>query len=116
MTKKSANLTKYFYDNRFVSVKSEYKNFSKIDDALFPAEGGVIYICTDDLRNGVYSDSCNAILHRIVRNLDEQYPDYHVALISPYRDTVREMQKYFSTPDYNLDITIETIDRIQGQL
>lgn len=114
LTKKSANLTKYFYDNRFVSVKSEYKNFSKIDDALFPAEGGVIYFCTDDLRNGFYSDSCNAILHRVVRNLDEQYPDYHVALISPYRDTVREMQKYFSTPDYNLDITIETIDRIQG--
>ena len=81
---------------------------------MFPADGGVIYHCTEDLRNGFYSNACNTILHKIISSLEENYPEYKVALISPYRDTIREMQKYFSNPDINLDITIETIDRIQG--
>lgn len=114
LTSKSANLTKLFYGNRFVSVKPEYLDFSKISDPMFPAEGGVIYHCTEDLRNGFYSNACNTILHKIISSLEENYPEYKVALISPYRDTIREMQKYFSNPDINLDITIETIDRIQG--
>ena len=114
LTKKSANLTKYFYGNRFVSVKSEYLDFTKINDSIFPAEGGVIYYCTNDLRNGFYSESCNALLHKIVNGLEKHYPNYKIAFISPYRDSVREMQKHFSMPDINLDITIETIDRIQG--
>lgn len=114
LTKKSANLTSLFYGNRFVSVKSEYLDFSELKDSLFPADGGVIYHCTDDVRNGFYSDSCNALLHRVINGLESNYPNYKVALISPFRDTVREMQKHFSSPDINLDITIETIDRIQG--
>lgn len=114
LTNKSANLTKYFYGNRFVSVKSEYLDFTKIDDPIFPTEGGVIYYCTNDLCNGFYSNSCNMLLHRVISNLEKYYPHYKIALISPYRDSVREMQKYFSSPDINLDITIETIDRIQG--
>lgn len=114
LTNKSASLTKYFYDNRLVSIKSEYLDFTKINDPKFPTEGGVIYYCTGDLRNGFYSDSCNALLHKIISSLEKYYPNYKIALISPYRDSVREMQKFFSTPNINLDITIETIDRIQG--
>lgn len=114
LTNKTANLTKYFYGNRFVSVKSEYLDFTKINDPIFPTEGGVIYYCTNDLCNGFYSNSCNALLLRVVHSLEKYYPNYKIALISPYRDSVREMQKYFSSPDINLDITIETIDRIQG--
>ena len=34
--------------------------------------------------------------------------------MTPFRDTVKELQKQFSNSDYELDITIETIDRIQG--
>lgn len=114
LTKKSANLTKYFYGNRFVSVKPKYLDFSKLNDPLFPSDGGVIYHCTEDLRNGFYSDSCNVLLNKVVNGLNKHYPNYKIALISPFRDTVREMQKHFSIPDYDIDITIETIDRIQG--
>ena len=114
LTKKSAKLTKLFYNNRLTSVKSDYLDFSKISIPMFPSDGGVIYLFTNDMGNGYYSDSCNAILHKIVNCLDENYPSYKIALISPFRDTVKELQKHFSSPDYNIDITIETIDRIQG--
>lgn len=114
LTKKSAKLTKLFYGNRLTSVKSDYLDFSKISSPMFPSDGGVIYLFTNDMGNGYYSDSCNAILHKIVNCLDDNYPSYKIALISPFRDTVKELQKHFSSPDYNIDITIETIDRIQG--
>ena len=34
--------------------------------------------------------------------------------MTPFRDTVKELQKRFSNSDVELDVTIETIDRIQG--
>jgi len=37
-----------------------------------------------------------------------------LAIITPFRDSVKELQKRFSTSDIELDLTIETIDRIQG--
>ena len=37
-----------------------------------------------------------------------------VAVITPFRYTVQELQKRFSRSDMELDITIETVDRIQG--
>lgn len=114
LTKKSAKLTKLFYGNRLTSVKSDYLDYSKVSSPMFPSDGGVIYLFTNDMGNGYYSDSCNAILHKIVNCLDDNYPSYKIALISPFRDTVKELQKHFSSPDYNIDITIETIDRIQG--
>lgn len=114
LTKKSAKLTKLFYGNRLTSVKSDYLDYSKVSSPMFPSDGGVIYLFTNDMGNGYYSDSCNAILHKIVNCLDDNYPSYRIALISPFRDTVKELQKHFSSPDYNIDITIETIDRIQG--
>jgi superfamily I DNA and/or RNA helicase len=41
-------------------------------------------------------------------------PRDQFAIISPFKDTVKQMQKTFLTDTKIGDITVETIDRIQG--
>ncbi len=114
LTEKSANLTKIFYGNRFVSVKKDYPDFSEAKSEYMPNEGGVLCCCTGDVRNGVYSEKADEIIREILSVIKTHYPYIKVAIITPYRFTVRELQKRFATSDTELDLTIETVDRIQG--
>ena len=114
LTSRSAALTKCFYGNRFVSVKKEYLDFADANSPLFPSEGGVLYHCTYDSLNGVYSDKADAIIRDVIDTMEKYYPTRSLAIITPFRDSVKELQKRFSTSDIELDSTIETIDRIQG--
>lgn len=114
LTERSAALTKVFYGNRFVSVKKEYQDYSQARSSLFPNEGGVLYCCTNDLKDGLYSDSADALIHKVVSTMETYFPERSLAIMTPFRDTVKELQKQFSNSDVELDITIETIDRIQG--
>lgn len=114
LTEKSASLTKIFYGNRFVSVKKKYEDFSSAGLPYFPNEGGSIYYCTNDLKDGLYSDSADVIIHKVVDTMERHFPNLSLAIMTPFRDTVKELQKQFSNSDYESDITIETIDRIQG--
>lgn len=114
LTSRSAELTKCFYGNRFVSVKKDYLDFNSIKSPLFPTEGGVLYHCTYDARDGLYSEKAGTIIRSILENMEKHYPNRTLAIITPFRDTVRELQKRFCTSDIELDVTIETIDRIQG--
>lgn len=114
LTSRSAALTKCFYGNRLVSVKKDYLDFSNANSSLFPAEGGVLYHCTYDSRIGVYSDKADAIIRNVVNTMEKFYPERTLAIITPFRDSVKELQKRFCVPELELDITIETIDRIQG--
>lgn len=114
LTKRSAALTKYFYGNRFVSVKQDYLDFSDTNSPLFPSEGGCLYHCTYDVRNGVYSDKADYIIRNVIDIMERYYPTRSLAIITPFRDSVKELQKRFCTSSIELDVTIETIDRIQG--
>ena len=114
LTEKSAALTKLFYGNRFLSVKKEYQDFSSIQNALFPNEGGVLFCCTNDCKNGLYSETTDRLIKTVVESLESNYPERSLAIMTPFRETVKELQKRFSTSDVELDLTIETIDRIQG--
>ncbi len=114
LTTRSAAVTKLFYGNRFVSVRENYEDYSLTGSALFPNEGGVLFYSTGDIRNGVYSEVADRMIHKIVELLEIHYPNRKLAIITPFKDTVRELQKRFATSDMAIDITIETIDRIQG--
>jgi len=114
LTDKSAGLTKIFYGNRFLSVKKEYLDFSLIRNQLFPNEGGVLFCCTNDVKNGLYSDSADKLIRTVIDSIEAHYPERSLAIMTPFRDTVKELQKRFSTSDLDFDLTIETIDRIQG--
>lgn len=114
LTQSSANCTKIFYGNNFASVRQDYLDYSFIQHKAFPKDGGVVFHCTGDVRNGVYSESASAIISHIVNLLERHYPKRSLAIITPFKDSVKELQKRFSIPEINLDITIETVDRIQG--
>ena len=114
LTGRSAALTKCFYSNRFISVKQEYLDYSAANSPLFPSDGGVIYHCTNDAKDGLYSDKADAIIRTVISTMEKYYPERTLAIITPFRDTVKELQKRFCISDIELDITIETIDRIQG--
>jgi len=66
------------------------------------------------LKNGFYSDKADYLIRLVVNTMENYFPQRSLAIITPFRDTVKELQKRFSIADIDLDITIETIDRIQG--
>lgn len=114
LTEKSAALTKIFYGNRLISVKKEYQDYTNAEKPLFPNKGGVLYYCTNDIKMGLYSDSADRMIRLVVDTMEKTYPERSLAIMTPFRDSVKELQKRFSISDIELDITIETIDKIQG--
>lgn len=114
LTAKSASLTGIFYDNRFTSVQRKRVDYSRITSVFFPQEGGVIYHCTNDFTNGIYSRTSLRIICDVINDIDTNYPNRSLAIISPFKDTVKQLQKTFLTDTRIDDFTIETIDRIQG--
>lgn len=114
LPQRTASLTSIFYGNRFVSVKDDYLDYSLANDPLFPSEGGILFCQTGDYRNGLYSEEADKIIRRVISTLEHFYPNRSLAVITPFRATVTELQKRFATSNTTIDITIETIDRIQG--
>lgn len=114
LTEKSANLTKEFYSNNFRSVQPKPVDFSNIDSPYFPKEGQPLVVFTQDGQDGICSDKAIAIINNVLTELRNFYPDSEIAIISPFKDTVKLLQKRFYTENQELDLTIDTIDRIQG--
>ena len=114
LTEKSANLTKEFYSNNFRSVQPKPVDFSNIDSPYFPKEGQPLIVFTQDGQDGICSDKAIAIINNVLVELRNSYPDSEIAIISPFKDTVKLLQKRFYTENQDLDLTIDTIDRIQG--
>ena len=64
--------------------------------------------------NGVISKAGLNIVGEIVKEIERFYPTRSLAIVSPFKDTVRQLQKTFLTDTAIEDLTVETIDRIQG--
>ena len=114
LTPKSAELTGIFYENRLTSVNKERPDFSKIVDPHISPSGGVIYEVTNDIRNSLCSDTAIRIIGGLLDKFKSFYPEAEVAIIAPFQDTVLELQKRFGNEDSLKNLTIETVDRIQG--
>ena len=115
LTKASAKLTASFYNNHFTSVQDENIDFSLCQSKYFPPKGGVLYCQTDDFIDGIASDSGLRIMADVIENISQHYPERPLAIITPFKDTVKVLQKSFITDSRSIeDLTIETIDRIQG--
>ena len=114
LTKASAELTGIFYSNKLRSVKKKEVDFNLCHSNLFPSGGGVIYHYTQDFTNGIVSGAGLNIVSQVVNLFSRNYPKRSLAIISPFNDTVKQLQKTFLTDSSLDDFTIETIDRIQG--
>lgn len=110
----TAKLTALFYGNRFWSVQKEIVDFSSCSSTYFPKNGGILYYYTKDYTNGVVSNTCIDIISNIIGQIERYYPDRSLAIISPFKESVRQLQKRFLTDTAIEDLTVETIDRIQG--
>lgn len=114
LTPISANQTSLFYGKSFRSVQKTKVDFSKIKSPFFPEEGGTIVTYSQSGTDGICSPSALQLMHHIIDLISEMYPESEVAVITPFRETVKLLQKEFYTDSQQLDITVETIDRIQG--
>ena len=114
LTTASAMLTGLFYDNRLSSVNRNRPDFSNMHSEYVLPAGGVLYKDTNDMRNQLCSDTALRIIGDILSDFKKYNPEAEVAIIAPFRDTVKELQKNFQTTDALKNLTIETVDRIQG--
>lgn len=114
LTAESAKLTGMFYDNRLSSVNAVHPDFSKIKNSYILPEGSVLYEVTNDIRNSMCSDTALGIIDGILNEFKANYPKAEIAVIAPFKDTVKELQKSFLTVGSLPNLTIETVDRIQG--
>lgn len=115
LTPKSAELTKMFYSDNFHSVKKDYLDFSRLSPVYFPQEGGVLYKFISGFVDQNFNEKSLNFINEIIRSLEDNYPDSSLAIISPFRDTVKKLQSEFQTDKRKLkEFTVETIDRIQG--
>lgn len=114
LTEKSASLTKVFYSNSFKSVQPNPVDFSNINSPYFPEEGQPLIVLTENGHDAICSDKAINIIDSVLTEIKENYPDSEIAIISPFKDTVKLLQKRFYTENQDLNLTIETIDRIQG--
>jgi len=114
LTPRSASQTSVFYGKSFRSVQKEKVDFSKIKSPYFPEEGGTIVTYSQSGVDGICTLSALQIMHHVVDLISENYSEREIAIITPFRDTVKILQKEFYTESQQLDITVETIDRIQG--
>lgn len=114
LTPASTKLTGIFYNNHLISVQEEPLDFSLCSSIYFPKEGGTLYYYTEDYTNGIVSGYGLKLVDTIIEQIRKNYPERSVAIISPFQDTVKQLQKSFLTDFAFANLTIETIDRIQG--
>lgn len=115
LTPKSADLTKIFYSNGFRSVKTDFVDFHGLQGTCFPHDGGVLYKFIGGFVDQNFNDKSVNFIGELIRKLEQHCPKCSLAIISPFRDTVKKLQSEFQTDKRILkDLTIETIDRIQG--
>lgn len=114
LTPRSAKQTSLFYGKSFRSVQKEKVDFSHIKSPFFPEEGGSIITYSQSGTDGICSKSALQLMHHVIDLIYNNYPESEIAIITPFRDTVKLLQKEFYTDSLQLDVTVETIDRIQG--
>ena len=115
LTPKSVGLTGLFYDNSLSSVQKETVEFPLCKNShFFPTGGGTLLYHVEGAIDSICSKNALNTMKNIVSEIEENYPNRSIAIISPFRETVQKIQKEFYYEHQKLDITVETIDRIQG--
>jgi rRNA-processing protein FCF1/DNA polymerase III delta prime subunit len=117
LTQRGADSTGFFYDNQLRSVAEEQTIPSKF--SLLNPKGGPVFVGLD-LQVGDKAP-LNALesIFDYIRKIISETPKAEIAILSKFRETVRQLQKYFVlnwtlTKDLPDNLRIETVDRVQG--
>ena len=114
LTPASAELTGVFYGNTLRSVASNKLDWSKIDNRYFPEGGGVVLEVLSGGEDGVLSPAAVKVLGNVLDKIESNFAGARVAVITPFKDSARAIQRRFAIAGRKLDLSIETIDRVQG--
>ncbi len=110
----SAELTGVFYGNTLRSVAPGKLDWSKIDNRYFPAGGGVVLEVLSGGEDGVLSPAAVSVLGNVLDKIESNYPEAKVAVVTPFKDSAKAIQMRFAIAGRKLDLSVETIDRVQG--
>ena len=117
LTKRGAESTGIFYNNELRSVSDEQvipSNLSELN-----RQGGPIFIGLDmNIGDKAPINALDSIFH-LVNKIITESPKAEIAVLSKFRESVRQLQKNFvlkwtKTKDLPDNIRIETVDRVQG--
>ena len=114
LTPASAELTGVFYGNTLRSVASNKLDWSKIDNRYLPEGGGVVLEVLSGGEGGVLSPAAVKVLGNVLDKIESNFAGARVAVITPFKDSARAIQRRFAIAGRKLDLSIETIDRVQG--
>lgn len=114
LTEASAALTGIFYGNTLKSVAPKRDGWSPLDKRYFPADGGVVIDILSGGEDGVLSPAAASRMGMIIEKLEAKHPDASLAIITPFKDSAKAIQKSFSFENRKLKVSVETIDRVQG--
>lgn len=114
LTPSSAELTGVFYGNTLRSVAPKTHDWSKIDNRYFPAGGGVVLEVLSGGEDGVLSPAAVKALGNVLDKIESNCEGARVAVITPFKDSAKAIQRRFAIAGRKLDLSIETIDRVQG--
>ena len=117
LTQRGADSTGFFYDNQLRSVAEKQTIPSKL--SLLNPKGGPVFVGLDlQVGDKAPLNALKSIFDYICKIISEA-PKAEIAILSKFRETVRQLQKYFVlnwtlTKDLPDNLRIETVDRVQG--
>lgn len=117
LTKRGAESTGIFYNNELHSVSDEQVIPSHLSE--LNRQGGPMFIGLNmKIGDKAPINALDAIFH-LVNKIITESPKTEIAVLSKFRDSVRQLQKHFvlkwtKTKDLPDNIRIETVDRVQG--
>jgi len=115
LTSAAAKLTSVFYSGQLKSVQKEPVLFDNMENPqFFPHKGGTLIYTTNGAEDAICSTEAILLMHKLVKDILSKYPKRSIAIISPFRDSVKRIQKEFNIERENNEITVDTVDRIQG--
>lgn len=110
----SAELTGIFYGNTLRSVASGREGWQRLSGRYFPRSGGVVYEIMRGGEDGVLSLAAVKAMQDVLAAIENNRPGSTVAIITPFRDSAKAIQSKVSFDERKIDVSVETIDRIQG--
>jgi DNA polymerase III delta prime subunit len=113
----TAGFTGIFYKGKLIS-KQEEKDRISVDSQFskyLPVNHGVLFLTHDIIRQGSVPRDIFSFVGDFVRALFKEDKKLRVAILSPTKETVEALQDaLYDMHQSHEDLTIETIDRVQG--
>jgi DNA replication ATP-dependent helicase Dna2 len=119
LPERATKLTGVFYDDSIISKAFQKPPFDlnlpeKYSNMLNP-DGGVSFLYLNLSNEGKTPETAMLFAKEFTEVFEENNPDKNLAILSPFRKTNSYLQSNIYTNVNNLkNVTIETIDRIQG--